>query len=86
MPTATASADLPAHSEHDPPTALLWAQKDVAMTLHIPQLIILALIIAGFGMSCAKHGQPKGGEHNAWIDLIASSATIALLWWGGFFS
>ncbi|QJB21885.1 hypothetical protein KNU94_gp47 [Xanthomonas phage FoX2] len=54
--------------------------------MHTPQLIYLALMFVGFGITVSKHGQPETGKHNAWFALIANALVVTLLWWGGFFS
>jgi hypothetical protein len=54
------------------------------MKLHAPQIIWLALFIGGLLLSANKHGKPREGKHNFWIDVVAGSAIAALLWWGGF--
>ena len=55
------------------------------MTLHAPQLIYLALVVLSLGISMAKHGTPKEGNHSIFVDVIAVSLGCLLLYWGGFF-
>lgn len=50
-----------------------------------PQYLYLALMCIGVGMTCAKHGQPKSGEHDGWVTIISAGITVAILWAGGFF-
>jgi hypothetical protein len=54
------------------------------MHLGIPQIIYLALLIFGLGISIAKHGKPRSNE-NFWMSLISATIIISLLMWGGFF-
>lgn len=56
------------------------------MTLHAPQLIFIALLVLGTGVSLAKHGQPKEGRHNFTLAVLSDAIVIGLLYWGGFFS
>jgi hypothetical protein len=51
----------------------------------VPQLIYLALFCAGVGMCLVRHGQPKRGEHDAFVDIIAGGMILGILYWGGFF-
>lgn len=52
----------------------------------LPQLIYLALLFIGLGITFARHGKPKEGNHNAWHHLIAVILGLLILWWGGFFN
>lgn len=56
------------------------------ITLHAPQLVMLALVFASLGIAAAEHGKPKTGTHSFWITLIAIAINLAILRWGGFFS
>ena len=51
----------------------------------IPQLVYLALLFIGIGLAWERHGKPKEGDNNAWIDLISQMVIILILYWGGFF-
>jgi len=51
----------------------------------IPQLIYLALVFIGFGISLMRNGKPKSGKHNFLGDLITASIIIWILTSGGFF-
>lgn len=55
------------------------------MTLHAPQIIILALMAIGLGVSIARHGMPRTNE-NVVVSIISTAIMLALLYWGGFFS
>lgn len=48
---------------------------------------IIYLILVGFSLavSFVKHGEPKKGNYNFWVDLISTLLHAALLSWGGFF-
>jgi hypothetical protein len=49
-----------------------------------PQLIYLALMVLGLGVSLAKHGEPRS-PMNAGTHILGLAIAISLLWWGGFF-
>ena len=52
----------------------------------IPQLVYVAMMFLGLGISMAKHGQQGDhGKHNCLVDLVSQVLVAALLWWGGFF-
>jgi hypothetical protein len=55
------------------------------MTLHAPQLIYLALMLISLGIAMSRHGEPKSGNHNLLVDIIATALGFALVYWGGFF-
>ena len=50
-----------------------------------PQIIYIVLVLINLVMFGYRHGKPKTGNHNIWVDLIAITLVIALLYWGGFF-
>lgn len=51
-----------------------------------PQLIYLTLLFMGVGIALARFGERKRDSYD-WGDvLLAPAVTLALLWWGGFFS
>jgi hypothetical protein len=50
------------------------------------QITTIALLALGFGMTAAKHGQPRTGTYSVNAALIAVAVNVALLWWGGFWS
>jgi len=53
----------------------------------IPQILYLAMMLIGLGMTFAKHGEPKKlGIVNAWYSLIGALLVITLLYYGGFFA
>lgn len=54
------------------------------MTLHAPQIILLAFMAAGFGLHLVNHGKPAP-EYDAAAFVVAKSIVLALLYWGGFF-
>lgn len=56
------------------------------MTLHLPQIIFLALYAVNIGINIGKHGEPRESKYNAWGTLIASAIAILILAWGGFFT
>lgn len=56
------------------------------MTVHFgtPQIIMLALMLIGIIATAKDHGKPRSNE-NIWVSLAATSMTLSLLIWGGFF-
>lgn len=48
--------------------------------------IWLALVLMSLGITLARHGEPKEGYYNFWVDLIATIVSIGLLWIGGAFN
>jgi hypothetical protein len=59
--------------------------EDLAVTLGIPQLIMLALVLLNTGICLSKFGEPKKDRYDI-NDLVTGPAiTLGLLWWGGFF-
>jgi hypothetical protein len=55
------------------------------VTLHAPQLILIALSLIGMGISMARFGQEKTDRYD-FIDVIIAPAIVhSLLWWGGFY-
>ena len=50
-----------------------------------PQIIYLCLVFVGLLVASNQHGKPKEGKHSVWISLIATSITMACLYYGGFF-
>ena len=53
--------------------------------MHAPQITLIALFALGLGISLAQHGKPRK-PMNAWDSVIGTAATVAILWWGGFWS
>jgi len=47
------------------------------------QVTLLIIWALGFGLTVAKHGQPKG-NYSVWESMIAIAISSAILWWGGF--
>lgn len=56
------------------------------MIFHAPQMIYLALVLIGVGVSMAQHGKPKTGNHHLGASIIGYGIVMGLLYWGGFFS
>ena len=45
-------------------------------------LLVLYLLSAiDLGISLAKHGEPRAGNHNIFITLIAQLMMLLLVWW-----
>lgn len=56
------------------------------MKLEAPQLIFLALMLIGIGVSLARFGEPKRRDTYDLVDvLIGPAISFGLLYWGGFF-
>jgi len=55
------------------------------MTFNAPQIIWFVLTFLGLGVSMSKHGEPKSGENNFFVDLLCTALVLGLLYWGGFF-
>ncbi len=51
----------------------------------IAAIIILCGLAISLGSDIARHGQPKEGVHNAWVDLIATVIVLGLYYWAGLF-
>jgi hypothetical protein len=50
-----------------------------------PAITLLMLWAVSLGINVAQHGEPKKGNENAWITVMAMLVTGSILWWGGFF-
>lgn len=57
----------------------------MTFTLHWPQMLYLAMCVAGLCLETIRHGKPKTEKYDIWTSLIAQTLIWALLWWGGFF-
>jgi hypothetical protein len=55
------------------------------MTLHAPQIILIAISLLGTGMQIAKHGERRDDKYNGGLALFADAMMFGLLYWGGFF-
>lgn len=57
------------------------------MTLDIgaPQLVYLAMMAVGVGVSLAKYGQQKQDRYDIFDVLVGPAVGLTILWWGGFF-
>ena len=53
--------------------------------MGIPQILVVVLACFNLGMAMASHGKPQQPV-NFWIYLASTATTIALLWWGGFWT
>lgn len=54
------------------------------LTLGWPQIIYMLLVALSFGVTVAKHGEPRD-PHNCLTQLIGIAIVLPLLYWGGFF-
>lgn len=50
-----------------------------------PQIIYVVLIALSLGIHLARHGEPRNARFSIWSGLVNASASIGLVWWGGFF-
>lgn len=57
----------------------------ISLSLGIPQIIMCILYITNLGIYAIQHGEPREGNYNFWVGLIATGINVALLKWGGFF-
>jgi hypothetical protein len=53
--------------------------------MKAPQVIMIVMLSLAFGIDALKHGEPRKGDHNAVLSLIAIGLQVGLLIWGGFF-
>lgn len=51
-----------------------------------PQIIYLSIAFIGLLYSAHKHGTPKDGKNNFWIQLFATIIGLVILYFGGFFN
>ena len=51
----------------------------------IPQMIYLALLVVALITLGARHGKPKEGVNNGYVDFVCVVLNILLMYWGGFF-
>lgn len=56
------------------------------MRLFAPQIIYMALVLVAGGITLAKHGEPRNENYNFGIWFLSTAITLALLYWGGFFT
>ena len=54
--------------------------------MKAPQIIIISIYAFILGARAAKHGKMKTGIYDFWIDMLAATALMFCLWWGGFFA
>lgn len=50
------------------------------------QYIYIAIVILGLMISSYQHDKPKEGKHNVWHSIIATSISLCILYFGGFFN
>ena len=56
----------------------------MAVSIGVPQAILLALLFASLVVSCVNDGRES--VTHWWASVIAIAIQLALLAWGGFFS
>lgn len=53
--------------------------------MGIPQVIMIVMLSLTLFIDVVKHHEPREGEHNGWVTLIAIAIQVSILTWGGFF-
>lgn len=51
----------------------------------IASCIILVLASLELGIYLAKHGEPKTGDYNFWLQLISTAIELTLFYYAGLF-
>lgn len=51
-----------------------------------PQLTYLAIVLIGFGITIAKHGEPRTRKYSIGEFFLVASITLLILYLGGFFT
>lgn len=51
-----------------------------------PQFTLLGLLVLGFGCNLSDFGRPKTGTHGLTELVVAPAITLAILYYGGFFT
>jgi hypothetical protein len=59
---------------------------DMTITLHWPQIFMLAWYALGMGLAIRDHGRIDPKPENAWHQFIALAIVIVVLYFGGFWS
>jgi len=54
--------------------------------MQAPQIIYLVVSCLALGINIAKHGEPKNENYSAITSFIGAILTLALMYWGGFFT
>jgi hypothetical protein len=54
------------------------------MTLHWPQIVLLALQFVGLGVGLSLHGKPQK-PYNFYTTVFAAGVTNTILYFGGFY-
>ena len=57
----------------------------IQFKLGAPQIILIAIDAVNLATVAVYHGEPKEGNYDVFISLIALAIQLALLTWGGFF-
>lgn len=55
------------------------------MLQYWPQIIYVALVLFGIGVSAERTGKPKTGNYSFVVDFVSTIIGITLLYFGGFF-
>lgn len=58
------------------------------ITLHLPQVILMLVMVLNVVMAAAKDGQPFPEKHQRYSfnrAMFSFLVVTGLLWWGGFF-
>ncbi|EMM8869777.1 transglycosylase SLT domain-containing protein [Klebsiella oxytoca] len=54
--------------------------------MNWPQITWIILSALALGIELSKHGEPRTGERNFWLQLFGTLVVAGVLWSGGFFS
>lgn len=49
--------------------------------MNVGLLVFYLALAVGFGISLARHGQPKKGNECIWTTIVALMITLVLIWW-----
>ena len=55
------------------------------MTLHAPQIAMIALMTLSTGEHLVKNGEPRDGRWSFGVAVLSDAIVYGLLYWGGFF-
>lgn len=53
--------------------------------MKTPEVILIVLWILSLAINLLKHGDPKDGKYNFWIELISVFIAYFFLRWAGLF-
>lgn len=56
------------------------------MTFHWPQIAMVLLAGTSLGLHGSKHGEPRDGHYNFYVQFLCLAIEFWILWCGGFFA